>query len=254
MSLVKRLLTIVMLAIFLLGLSILLYPTIRGRFVDHRIQQEAKDFLGWIETSPSAAENMQTQVILEDSPEPTGPSEYSRLWHDMSAYNDTLVLDSQASLNCQLAYEEEIFCLREYGLEDEIFGVISIPKLEIEMPIFLGATSGHMAEGAALLGHTSIPIGGIGTNAVIAGHRGYHGAHYFRFIDQLVPGDIVQITNLWDTLTYAVTEILIIEPHEVENVLIRPDKDLVTLLTCHPYASGGKQRYLVICERITATF
>ena len=57
------------------------------------------------------------------------------------------------------------------------------------------------------------------------------------------------VTNLWEELTYRVSEIKIIYPNEVEEILIQSGRELLTLLTCHPYASGGKQRYLVICER-----
>lgn len=63
-------------------------------------------------------------------------------------------------------------------------------------------------------------------------------------------GDYVTITNLWETLTYKVVEIKIIYPYEVEQILIQDGRELLTLLTCHPYASGGRQRYLVFCERV----
>ena len=63
-------------------------------------------------------------------------------------------------------------------------------------------------------------------------------------------GDSVTITNLWETLEYRVIQIKIIYPYQVEEILIQEGRELLTLLTCHPYASGGKQRYLVICERV----
>ena len=63
-------------------------------------------------------------------------------------------------------------------------------------------------------------------------------------------GDEVTITNLWGTLTYKVTGIQIISPNDVNAILIRPGKDMITLLTCHPPNSGGKYRYLVFCERV----
>ena len=152
--------------------------------------------------------------------------------------------------NCKLAYEGPSFILADYGLESEVFAVISIPALELEMPVFLGANYRHMADGAAILSQTSIPIGGKNTNCIIAGHRGWGGASYFRYVDKLQPGDEVIITNLWEALQYRVAEIQIIQPNEVEQILIKPGQELVTLLTCHPYASGGRQRYLVICERV----
>lgn len=108
----------------------------------------------------------------------------------------------QSGLSCEYDYQKPSFLLRSYGLEDETFGVISIPAMELEMPIFLGATDSHMAEGAAHLSQTSLPIGGPNTNCVIAGHRGYSGASYFRYIEKLQVGDCVTITNLWETLTY----------------------------------------------------
>lgn len=118
------------------------------------------------------------------------------------------------------------------------------------MPIYLGATNQHMADGAAHLSQTSLLIGGENTNCVIAGHRSYGGASYFRYIEKLQIGDIVTATNLWEQLTYQVAKIKIIYPYQVEEILIQPGRELLTLLTCHPYASGGKQRYLVICERV----
>ena len=147
------------------------------------------------------------------------------------------------------ACEEPAVDLAAYGVGDEIIGVLEIPTLDLTMPVYLGASDEHLALGAAVLGSTSAPIGGDSTNCVIAGHRGWRGADYFRHIDRLQVGDTVQLTNPWETLTYAVTDIQIIQPHEVEKIRIQPNRDLLTLLTCHPYASGGRQRYVVVCER-----
>ena len=119
--------------------------------------------------------------------------------------------------------------------------------MELTMPVYLGASDTHLAAGAAVLGNTSAPIGGANTNCVIAGHRGWRGADYFRHIDRLQVGDTVTLTNLWKTLTYTVADIQIIQPHEVEKIKIQSNRDLLTLLTCHPYASGGRQRYVVYC-------
>lgn len=64
---------------------------------------------------------------------------------------------------------------------------------------------------------------------------------------------IQEVTNLWETLTYRVCEIKIIDPHDVTEILIQPERELLTLLTCHPYASGGRQRYVVYCERVESS-
>ena len=73
---------------------------------------------------------------------------------------------------------------------------------------------------------------------------------YFLYIELLQYGDEVYITNLWETLTYKVVDIKIINPNDVNAILIQKGRDLVTLLTCHPYGSDGLYRYLVFCERV----
>ena len=175
--------------------------------------------------------------------------QYPELLTALQEYNRQLYAEKQSSLIDLEACEEPAADLTVYGIEDEIIGVLEIPAMELTMPVYLGASDDHLAAGTAVLGNTSAPIGGDNTNCVIAGHRGWKGADYFRHIDRLQVGDTVTLTNLWETLTYAVTDIEIIQPHEVDKVKIQPNRDLLTLITCHPYASGGRQRYVVYCER-----
>lgn len=232
--------------LFLAGLFLVLYPFIQGAVVDRKMVWEADSFLARLEEDP----DKDIPNVIVPSTEPEESRQYPELWESMTAYNQRIYADGQSTLSEAGAYQAAVFSLTDYDLPDETFGVISIPKLDLEMPLYLGATDENMANGAAVLSGTSIPIGGSNTNAVIAGHRGWGGAAYFRYITELSIGDEVVITNLWERLRYRVVGTKIIEPHEIENILIQPGRDMVTLLTCHPYASGGKQRYLVYCQRI----
>ena len=246
-SKLRAFLIALMLLVFAAGLAFLLYPSLWGAAVDQKISLNAQGFLNRDETAPTIPE----VIVTIDSPtESEETRDYPELWADMVRYNETIYTQGQAGLSCEYDYQKPSFTLTQYGLADEVFGVISIPAMELEMPIFLGATEQHMAAGAAHLSQTSLPIGGENTNCVIAGHRGYNGASYFRYIDKLNVGDLVSVTNLWETLTYRVCEIKIIDPHDVTEILIQPGRELLTLLTCHPYASGGRQRYVVYCERV----
>ena len=175
--------------------------------------------------------------------------QYPELLADLQAYNQRIYAEKQSGLVDLEACEESAADLTAYGIEDEIIGALAIPAMELTMPVYLGASDAHLAAGAAVLGKTSAPIGGDNTNCVIAGHRGWRGADYFRHIDRLTVGDTVKLTNLWETLTYTVADIQIIQPHEVDKIKIQQGRDLLTLLTCHPYASGGRERYVVYCER-----
>jgi sortase A len=101
------------------------------------------------------------------------------------------------------------------------------------------------------LSQTSLPIGGENTNCVLAAHRGYRGIPFWRDIEKIAIGDEVLVTNLWEQLTYQVTEIQIIYPNETDQILIQEGRDMLTLITCHPYGGHGKYRYVVYCERVT---
>ena len=209
------------------GICVVLWPVFTGRRLQADTDTAVQSFL------------------KERKPE----QQYPELLAVLQDYNRQLYVEKQSGLVNLEACEESAADLTAYGIGDEIIGVLEVPTMELTMPVYLGASDAHLAAGAAVLGNTSAPIGGDNTNSVIAGHRGWRGADYFRHIDRLQKGDTVTLTNLWETLTYTVADIQIIQPHEVEKIKIQPNRDLLTLLTCHPYASGGRQRYVVYCER-----
>lgn len=240
------LITLLFLWIYLVGMGVLLYPAINNYYTGKRMESSVESFHGTSPTESGTDSTEATQAAQKTEP----PTPYPELLEMLEAYNRELYEDDQSKLSSLAATEQPGVLFSVSGQTGDVFGVLSIPKLEMEMPLYLGATEAHMAEGAAQLGQTSIPIGGENTNAVIAGHRGYNGAPYFRYVPELQVGDSVDITNLWGTLHYSVVETKIIQPNDIDAIKIQSGRDLITLLTCHPYASGGKQRFLVICERM----
>ncbi len=181
---------------------------------------------------------------MEEMPD----AQQTLLYEKMLAYNQNLYTSGQSDLVDAFSYEDASFNLKEFGFEEEMIGYISIPKLNLALPIYLGASKTNLRNGATHLSQTSLPIGGENTNAVIAAHRAMSTADMFRYINLLEPGDVIIITNFKETLTYTVTECVIIEPHEIDRVLIRPGKDMITLISCHPYGSDVA-RYVVYAER-----
>ncbi|MFV0362882.1 MAG: class C sortase [Suipraeoptans sp.] len=189
-----------------------------------------------------------------------------QLWYDYEAaksievfeeqYDDStdprleeLYESGQDKLKDPFAYEEAGFDLSPYGIEENMIGSVVIPKIDVTLPIYLGASEENMTKGATLLTYTSMPIGGDNTNAVIAAHRGYYKAEMFRHIDKIEVGDIFYIRNFREELVYRVIDIQIIIPSDIEKVLIQEGNDMVTLLTCHPYGQNTR-RYIVYGERI----
>lgn len=172
----------------------------------------------------------------------------NKLKADSIRYNNDLVEKGQ-HIQDPFFYTGSSIDLSQYGLENNMFGYIEIPKMGVKLGIFLGATKENMNKGAVHLDKTSMPVGGVNTNCVIAGHRG-NGRYgdMFRAIDKLEIGDKVYITNPWETLNYTVTEVFAISPEDIDKILIQQGKDMVTLVTCHPYGSS-QYRYIVYCER-----
>lgn len=229
--------------LFFAGLFTLLYPTLNGARLENASLEAAESF---IDAFVVPVETGSPVTLPEETPRP-----YGELYEAMAEYNERIYTEKQKGLSDPWAYEAAGIDLSTYGFEDRVAAVLSIPAIELEMPVYLGASYDNMAAGAAVLGQTSLPIGGDNTNCVIAGHRGWNGAAYFLNIDKLQEGDEVQLINLWETMNYTVTEIRIIEPTDIKQVLIQEGRELLTLMSCHPYASGGRYRYLVFCERET---
>ena len=212
------LITLLFLWIYLVGMGILLYPAINNYYTSKRMESSVESFYG---TSPT--ESVTDSIEATQAAQETEPSTpYQELLEMLEAYNRELYEDDQSKLSSLAATEQPGVPFSVSGQAGDVFGVLSIPKLELEMPLYLGATDKHMADGAAQLGQTSIPIGGKNTNAVIAGHRGYNGAPYFRYVPELQIGDCVDITNLWCTLHYKVVETKIIQPNEIDAIKIQP--------------------------------
>lgn len=235
---------------FVFGLALLLYPKVNGALLDRQIDEAAQSVVTWILQERESAVDHGTGTdanAVSDTSAAAAERNYAALWEDILAYNRKIYEDGQRALNDKSVYEQPSFDLRAYGVDCDAIGVLQLPTLDLQLPIYLGASEDNMALGAAHLSQTSLPIGGQNTNSVIVGHCGWKGATMFRHLSSLQVGDSVTVVNLWDTLTYTVVEKEILQPYDISKVLIRPDRDMLTLVTC--YGRGGKQRIAVYCER-----
>lgn len=134
------------------------------------------------------------------------------------------------------------------GVDGDIFATIEIPKINMHLPIYIGATEENLLKGGAVVEGTSLPIGGISTNSVIAGHSGIARQELFSNIKKLENGDSFFIHSPEGTLEYVVINKLKIKATELEYLSIVKNKDLVTLLTC-PIIDSKRYRIIIIGER-----
>ncbi len=229
--LIYRIFIVILLLVILVGLLMVVYPEYEAQQQEIRMER--------------TAENWRT--VYKKSTQSN--DDFSELYAAMEKYNREIRENSQSGLIDAWSYQTDVFDLSKYGVEDGTVGVISVPKIDVTLPLYLGASYDNMSKGFAQLSQTSMPIGGTGTNCVVACHRGFQGAAYMRDADKIEKGDMVYLENLWDTLHYEVREIKVIEPHEIDEILIQPGRDLLTIVTCTPYRVGT-HRLLIICERI----
>ena len=227
--------------IMLAGLGLLTGPFLLGAR-EEKVQKQVVDSfyqgVGKAQTVPTALPTVETQTPQE----PQDP-----FYQAAKAYNASLLSSGQEAMTSRSDLEQFALSALDYGYAENIIGTIQIPRMEIELGLYLGANSENMAKGVAILGMTSLPLGRESENVAIAGHRGWRGAPMFREIQKLQIDDPIYVTTPWQTLVYRVFEIRIVTPEDNTWCKIQQGRTLISLMTCHPYGQNY-QRYIVLAE------
>ena len=219
--------TIILLFVFVIGLSLLLYPTF-------------SDWWNSMHQSRAVAHYVEQVANIDDD-------RYEALWQAAVDYNRSLT-DRPNSFALTDQQKAEYEALLDVG-GSGIMGYIEIPGIGVTLPIYHGTNEAVLQVAVGHLEWTGLPVGGEGTHCVISGHRGLPSARLFTDLDQLAEGDLFIFRVLDEMLTYQVDQILIVEPHETEALMAQPGKDLCTLVTCTPYGINS-HRLLVRGHRV----
>lgn len=222
--------TAILVVLLLVGLSVMLYPTVSDWW-NSRVQTRA------IATYNQSVEQMDT-------------GDKERLLMEAHSYNATLSHLTAPFTNWEDAGNYgKILDISGTG----IMGYISIPKIQVELPIYHGTSAEVLNVAVGHLQGSSFPVGGENTHAVISAHRGLPSAKLFSDLDQLVEGDTFTVTILDEVLTYEVEKIFIVKPDELDKLAIIPGGDYVTLMTCTPYGVNS-HRLLVRAHRVDTVY
>ena len=219
--------TVILILVFLVGLSLLLYPSVSDYWNSFH-QSRA------IATYAEQVANIDNDI-------------YAQLWEDARAYNQTLV-GKQDRFRISEEEREVYESLLNVG-GNGIIGYIEIAKIGCSLPIYHGTDEGVLQIAVGHIEGTSLPTGGESTHCVVSGHRGLPSARLFTDLDKLIPGDTFVLRVLDETLTYEVDQILIVEPQELDALAIEEGKDYCTLVTCTPYGINT-HRLLVRGHRV----
>lgn len=222
-----RLSTLLLILVLVVGLSLLLYPTV-------------SDYWNSMH---------QTKAISTYSDQVAGLDEdrYAALWSEAQSYNQWLLQRKNPYLVTQEQKQRYDSLLNLSGTG--IMGYVEIPTINVTAPIYHGTEEKVLQVAIGHLDWTSLPTGGESTHCVISGHRGLPSARLFTDLDQLATGDLFMLQVLDETLTYEIDQILIVEPDVTEDLLIEEGKDYCTLVTCTPYGINS-HRMLVRGRRV----
>ena len=223
----KHLSTIVLVILLLIGLSLLLYPTV-------------SDYWNSFHQTRAIATYAENVAALDNA-------SYDAIWDAARQYNRNLCSRSNSFLLSeeQKAEYESLLDISGQG----VMGYIEIPEIDVSLPIYHGTDETVLQIAVGHIEGTSLPIGGAGSHCVISGHRGLPSAKLFTNLDKLTVGEPFVLCVLDETLTYEVDQILIVKPYEMEALEIESGKDYCTLVTCTPYGINS-HRLLVRGHRV----
>lgn len=222
--------TIILVIILLVGLSVMLYPSVSDWW-NSRVQSYA--IASYDSTVEKIEDNRYDEIMAEAYQYNAEIAEVYAPFANpeaVSGYDDTLNISGTG-----------------------IMGYITIPSINVQLPIYHGTSDEVLNVAAGHLQGSSLPVGGEGTHCVISAHRGLPSARLFSDLDRLNTGDTFTITVMNEILTYEVEEISIVLPHEIEKLYISEGRDLVTLMTCTPYGINS-HRLLVRAKRIETVY
>ncbi len=223
----KNLSSIILVLIFIIGLSLLLYPSF-------------SDYWNSFHQSRAIASYAQSVTTIDDD-------QYEKMWAQAQEYNTTLAKKQNRWVLSEEEYEEYEGLLNIGGTG--IIGYIEIPTIKVSLPIYHGVDEAVLQIAVGHIEGSSLPVGGEGTHCVISGHRGLPSAKLFTNLDEMEEGDLFMMRVLDETLTYEVDQIRIVEPEDLSALEIEEGKDLCTLVTCTPYGINS-HRLLVRGHRV----
>jgi len=226
---IRRLISVFSIIGFIACTVLLLYPVISDRWNRYRDMQLITEY-------NEKAVQMDTK-------------EYDALMKKASDYNQYLVTQNRNIVTDAEydpdAYYETLLNLTGNG----IMGYVEIPKIGLTEPIYHYSTEVSLGIGIGHIHGSSLPTGGETTHTVLTGHRGLPNQKFFSDLDKIKKGDKFYMHILNKILAYQVYDIKVIEPTDVDVLMIENGRDLATLVTCEPYGVNT-HRLLVMGERV----
>ncbi|WP_245879848.1 class C sortase [Trichococcus patagoniensis] len=248
MNISKKMQKILLATIFAVGLGIFLYPILSNLYVEYFQNQVIDSYQDKIDqmTEQEKRQELAEMMAYNNKLNQTGIEYVDPFEGILDNDTDSGADESEVAASIE---EEPVIYDALSGSVGEALGHIEIPKMDLDMPIYLGTSEKVLQEGIGLLEGSSLPVGGISTHATLTGHNGLPSAKLFTDLHKLTVGDVFLIHSINGTLAYEVDTIITVLPDETESLKIVEGEDLVTLITCTPYMINT-HRLLVTGHRV----
>lgn len=225
----KKVKTLAILLVFLIGLLIMLYPFISN----FRNRMRTENLIG----------------VYNGDVDKTSQQKLAEAYRKARTYNRNHTVNTIVDIfNQDSPIRDEYMSLLNLS-GNGMMGYIEIPEIHQRLAIYHGTGDEVLQKGCGHIAGTSLPVGGKSTHSVLAAHRGLPSAKLFTDIDRLKEGDEFYVFVLNHTLAYKVDQIKTVKPDNLDDLQIVKGKDYVTLFTCTPYAVNT-HRLLVRGHRV----
>lgn len=223
----SRLMTLLIVVVFVAGLSFLLYPTVSNLWNQAHQSRAIATYTEQVEKLDDSSNKEMLKVARKYNKELLKKADHWKLSKkDKKKYESLLDVSGTG-----------------------IMGYIEIPKIDCSLPVYHGTDEGALQIAIGHLEGSSLPVGGKSSHCVLSGHRGLPSARLFTDLDQMEEGDTFILNILGHKLAYEVDQIKVVLPEEMSDLEIQEGKDLCTLVTCTPYGINT-HRLLVRGHRV----
>ena len=217
---------IIIIFLFLVGISLLLYPRIGNIITSYKQNKIIEKYEENVNTNNEEKKEKLYQQAVEYNNKIYQYRNIKKRYDIENEYKNILKVDS-----------------------NDVIGYIKIPKVKIKLPIYHGVDDNVLQLGVGHVRESSLPIGTTNQNSLLMGHSGLPISKIFTNLEKLKKDDYIEIIVLDNKLYYKIINMEVVEPREVyDKMKIEEGRDLITLVTCTPYGVNS-HRLVITAER-----
>jgi sortase A len=162
------------------------------------------------------------------------------------AYSGYMIFDGNKQVSDTLTEAKELVSEQSTPNKfnpklNDVIGIISIPKLDKDLPILIGTEDEQLNRGVGHYIGTKFP--GENGQILLSGHRDT----VFRGLGDLLYGDEIKLDVEYGSFSYEIVNTYIVDADDTTVIDFNLDEEVLVLSTCYPfsYVGNAPQRYII---------